>query len=320
MADHGLSLVSTVHPLDVATLVAAFEALPHGVAILDGDGQVVAANASWSAPLGDPLVASPVGTHILEHLASITDRNGPLAEHLADGIGRVLRLRAPRFELQYEVPTASGAAWFLTAAAALPDGGAVVTHTDTTTHNSVREVLAEMAFHDTLTGLPNRVLVMDRIRTALVRAQRNASSPAVFFIDLDGFKAVNDRHGHLVGDAVLVAAAERLTAAVREGDTCGRWGGDEFVLVIDLTHPAMVRGLIERAQRAFGPPIDVAGHEITIDLSIGVAVSQPRDTVNDLLRRADAAMYEAKRTGVGALVYDEETPIPTLPEPVLHLP
>jgi diguanylate cyclase (GGDEF)-like protein len=100
----------------------------------------------------------------------------------------------------------------------------------------VQEVLSDLAFHDSLTGLPNRALVLDRLRMAMIRGQRTLFMPAVVFIDLDGFKAINDELGHDAGDAVLQEVGQRLTRTVREHDTCGRWGGDEFVLVVELTH------------------------------------------------------------------------------------
>ena len=282
----------------------AFESLPHDVALLDADGRIEAVNQRWAASFVDPLIPHLPGTHLLDHLRAVKGHHTAIAEHLHDGTARVLVGRSPRFELQYEVRVEGQSRWYLIAVARMPEGGAIVTHTDTTIHHSVQDVLAEMAFHDSLTGLPNRTLIMDRIRMALIRAQRSEIFPAVMFIDLDGFKAINDTYGHGAGDEVLVQVSERLRATVRNGDTCGRWGGDEFVLLLDLTDPALIEGLVQRTQQAFVEPLHVEGVEITIGLSIGVVVSRYAEGVADVVRRADEAMYAAKRSGAGVSIVD----------------
>lgn len=155
------------------------------------------------------------------------------------------------------------------------------------------------AEHDPLTGLPNLRLV-DRLATVgLADAARRRSPVAVLFVDLDRFKAVNDRFGHACGDRLLVEAACRLRAAVRGADTVGRVGGDEFVVV--LTQAGHLTGALSvagRIVRTFATPFVVDGVEITIGASVGVAMSDAQDTtVASLLARADAAMYQAKQAG-----------------------
>lgn len=293
MAHYSPSLVPVDPQVDL------FEMLPHDVALLDPSGHLEQTNRRWATSIQDPLVAARPGTDILAHLAhlaSIGGKPAAIAEHLHDGLERVLAGRSPRFELQYQIYSGGTARWFLLAAAARPDGGAVVTHTDTTVHHSVQDVLAEMAFHDSLTGLPNRTLVVDRLRMALNRAQRNDVFPAIIFIDLDGFKSINDTYGHAAGDEVLVRVGERLGGIVRDEDTCGRWGGDEFVLLLDLADPSAIESLLKRTHEAFADPLDVDGHSIELRLSMGVVISRSTDTVADLVRKADEAMYEAKRS------------------------
>ncbi|CAN5744791.1 sensor domain-containing diguanylate cyclase [soil metagenome] len=280
--------------------------LPHGVALTDARGKVVATNWLWEqgAADQDPLVA-PLGRGLIEHLRE--GRPGPVADHIADGLTRLLDGRGSSFQVQYELEGSSAdvgeARWFLVAAESTPGGGLVVTRTETTVHHGVNEVLAEMAFHDELTGLPNRGLVLDRIRMALIRAQRLGLQPLVVFGDLDGFKQINDSYGHEAGDAVLVDAARRLSGAVRAVDTCGRWGGDEFVLVIELGAGSAADTVIDRLQDAFDAPFPLpVGTTRRVGLSIGATLADGRDRVGTLVDRADRAMYQAKRSRTGTVV------------------
>ncbi len=155
--------------------------------------------------------------------------------------------------------------------------------------------LERQATHDALTALPNRTLLLDRLDLALGRARRHASLVAVLSLDLDGFKPVNDRLGHAAGDVLLVEVARRLETAVRPGDTAARLGGDEFVVVCDLSHPDEAADLARRIEAEIAQPVRVEGAEVTVTASIGIALSDPAATVEELLRRADAAMYAAKR-------------------------
>lgn len=279
---------------------AVFDLLPHGVALTGPDGRVIAANWLWEggASDDDPVLA-PLGVDVLDHLRTSPRSASPVADHIADGITRLLDGRGSSFQVQYELTDTSDALesrWFLVAAESLPGGGVVITRTETTVHHGVNEVLAELAFHDDLTGLPNRGLVLDRIRMALIRSQRLGLSPLIVFTDLDGFKQINDRFGHEAGDAVLVDAAHRLTGAVREVDTCGRWGGDEFVLVIELGGSSAPHTVIDRLRAAFEEPFRLPdGSRQKIGLSIGAALAHPRERVDALVDRADRAMYQAKR-------------------------
>jgi diguanylate cyclase (GGDEF)-like protein/PAS domain S-box-containing protein len=161
------------------------------------------------------------------------------------------------------------------------------------------ERLRHQATHDDLTGLPNRILLMDRLEMALARTARLETGVAVLFCDVDRFKVVNDSLGHTIGDELLKEVAVRLAASVRPGDTVARFGGDEFVLLCaDLTSPRDAVVLSERVQAAVREPIEAGDTELVVTLSIGIAydergVSQP----NALVRDADAAMYRAKSRG-----------------------
>ncbi|MDQ1492642.1 MAG: hypothetical protein QOJ23_5156, partial [Actinomycetota bacterium] len=162
------------------------------------------------------------------------------------------------------------------------------------------KALAEQALHDPLTGLPNRALFLNRLNHALARGERNPRLLAVLFLDLDGFKLVNDSLGHDVGDALLVAVAQRLRTVLRPGDTLARFGGDEFTILCDqLTGEEQALAVAQRLADALAEPIDLGGGgEIVVSTSIGVAFSRRSDdSADDLLRDADVAMYRAKEQG-----------------------
>ncbi|MEI8303062.1 MAG: EAL domain-containing protein [Burkholderiales bacterium] len=163
----------------------------------------------------------------------------------------------------------------------------------------VEDLLKRQATIDALTGLPNRVLVMDRLGQALIQARRDATQVLVIFVDLDDFKKVNDSLGHAAGDALLVQAAQRLLGAVRRTDTVARLGGDEFLVVMGGIGPGeSIEAFGEALLTAFLPPFDVGDGDTVITPSMGFALyPDDGDEPSLLLRNADLAMYEAKRAG-----------------------
>ena len=160
-------------------------------------------------------------------------------------------------------------------------------------------LLEHIAHHDVLTDLPNRVLLADRLKQAIEVCDRKQIGLAVAFVDLDGFKGINDRYGHQTGDQVLVQAANRMDEALRAGDTLARIGGDEFVAVIsELQDEATCLPVLERLLKAVSRPIEVEGNMLQLTASIGVALyPQARVDADQLLRQADQAMYLAKQQG-----------------------
>jgi diguanylate cyclase (GGDEF)-like protein len=166
--------------------------------------------------------------------------------------------------------------------------------------------LAHQALHDSLTGLPNRVLFLDRVEHALARRPRNSAPVAVLFLDLDDFKSVNDTLGHSMGDELLRATAERLRPLVRNSDTCARLGGDEFAIVLEEARSAeSARIVAERMLGALRGTFSLGRQEVYVGASIGIAVAGDNDKAADLLRNADLAMYMAKTGGKHrAVVFD----------------
>ena len=159
----------------------------------------------------------------------------------------------------------------------------------------------ERSLHDALTGLPNRVLLLERLDHAVRRSSRSGKIAAVLFIDLDRFKQVNDLFGHGVGDELLVAVAQRVGAVLRPGDTLARLSGDEFVIVCeDLDAPGEAETIAGRIHSALGRPFELSGANVEITASVGIGFSGPGGQLSEeLLGNADAAMYEAKRKGGG---------------------
>jgi diguanylate cyclase (GGDEF)-like protein/PAS domain S-box-containing protein len=181
--------------------------------------------------------------------------------------------------------------------------GLVLNCRDVTERRALEAQLAHQAFHDPLTGLANRALFRDRLAHAIERAHRSGLPPAVLFLDLDDFKAVNDSLGHGAGDALLVSVAERLQGCVRAADTVARLGGDEFAILIEDAAPEAEHELMEVANRALASlrqPFVVEGVEVFVGGSIGIsAPGTCAASAEDVLRDADAAMYHAKNRGGG---------------------
>lgn len=158
--------------------------------------------------------------------------------------------------------------------------------------------LAHRAFHDDLTGLPNRALFQDRAAHAIARAERNGDPVAVLFIDVDNFKVVNDTLGHAVGDAALTEVATRIDACVRNSDTAARLGGDEFaVLLEDFRGEESPARMAQRILAELAGECEVEGHVLDLSASVGIARLQPGWTTDELIRNADIAMYMAKSSG-----------------------
>jgi diguanylate cyclase (GGDEF)-like protein/PAS domain S-box-containing protein len=170
---------------------------------------------------------------------------------------------------------------------------------DITAAREAEARLAHQASHDALTGLPNRMLLLDRLGQALYRRERAGNEVVVLFLDLDDFKIVNDGLGHGAGDELLVEAAHRLRQCVRPTDTVARLGGDEFVMVCEIDRVHQVAALCDRVAAVLGAPFDLGGKSLSMSASIGVVVVDDSASPAELLRDADVAMYRSKADGRG---------------------
>ena len=187
----------------------------------------------------------------------------------------------------------------LEADAGISQTDCLVAATDITERKLAEEKLERMAYYDPLTDLPNRRLLADRLSQAMVQSQRRNRSLAVTYLDLDGFKIINDTYGHDIGDKLLVALSQRMKEALREGDTLARIGGDEFIAVmVDLEKIKDTEPILERLLKAAADPVTVSGSVMQVSASIGVTL-YPQDGVraNQLIRHADQTMYVAKEAG-----------------------
>jgi diguanylate cyclase (GGDEF)-like protein len=168
------------------------------------------------------------------------------------------------------------------------------------------EELSYLALHDSLTKLPNRLLLADRLQQAIQKARRNSLGFALMYLDLDGFKAINDGMGHACGDRLLVHAAQRIQATLRAADTVARVGGDEFVVLLEVFEPTDVAAVAEKLLESIKLPFVIEGHALSVSTSVGIAL-YPGDaySAQELLAHADAAMFHAKRQGRNGFCFYE---------------
>ncbi|MGE5466545.1 MAG: diguanylate cyclase domain-containing protein [Ignavibacteria bacterium] len=185
---------------------------------------------------------------------------------------------------------------------------AIGTNLDATERKAAEDRIHQLAYYDSLTGLPNRSLLMDRLSQALSQAKRFSRALAVMFLDLDDFKRINDTLGHFAGDELLKQVALRLVGCVRTGDTISRQGGDEFVIVLaEIGQAADAARVAEKVLRAMDAPFRISGHDLMITVSIGISVYPVNgvDDVQELMKKADIAMYAAKRSGHNRYAFHE---------------
>ena len=192
--------------------------------------------------------------------------------------------------------------------------GVVVNGRDVTANKELQRQLTEQAFYDSLTRLPNRALLMDRLEQMLQAMARTNQNVSLLFIDVDRFKKVNDTFGHAAGDALLTSLTERLRGALREGETLARFGGDEFVLIAEADEDAAA-AVAGRLLKQLENPLSVEGREVIVSVSIGIATATGApDSPEEILRRADIALSQAKSEGRGRFVVYHPTSDAFTPE------
>ncbi len=281
-----------------------FDATSVGLAVADLSTRFVRVNAAYAALVGKPpedLIGVPFSSQ-LHRPDGVPE--GQRTALLLDGTAselqseqRYVRPDGSQRWVLHGVKVVSGRdgqpAWFAVSAQDISERHAA--------EQNLRELtatLAEQAVRDPLTGLANRMLLEERLRAVLARDGRTGGSTGVLFLDLDGFKLVNDQHGHHVGDAVLRAVAQRLTAAVRPSDTVARIGGDEFVVLVEEAQEQSLQHLAARLESAVSAPLTLGGVAMGVGTSVGLALSHAgQDDPASLLSKADRRMYAAKRAG-----------------------
>lgn len=302
---------TTPHAADPAHWAqAALDASPNEIAVLDSNGIIVATNRAWrkfAHERGVPPGRTGIGVNYLSVLDRAIDAGESSVRPVAEGIREVLTGAATTYRTDYRLDFGADAAWFQMDAVHIPAGGAIVSHQDISWRKNLEQRLLHQATHDPLTGLPNRILVEDRIDMAIQRAERQHRPVAVMFCDVDRFKDINDTYGHSAGDDVLIEIARRIQSALRASDTLGRLSGDEFIVICnDAGNSHDVEMLAERILASVRVPVEIEGRLIGLQASIGIAVTTPREhgvtQGADLIRTADAAMYQAKRRGGGHVV------------------
>ena len=167
--------------------------------------------------------------------------------------------------------------------------------------------IAHLAHHDPLTGLINRHLFPDRLAQAMILSQRHRKKIALFYVDLDKFKQINDAHGHLAGDAVLKEVASRLRGLLRDSDTVARMGGDEFVVILhDIASKTAVKNVAKKIIDALAEPIFFHDTQFTVMASVGISIYPDDDKqIDALLQKADKAMYQAKKSSTTSHLFYE---------------
>ncbi|KQS69075.1 diguanylate cyclase [Modestobacter sp. Leaf380] len=287
---------------DVAPAVGAvLDALPAPAVLLDADGTIVLVNAAWTEQLRHrPGLPVSVGGDYTEAVLAV--RDDPDVRDLLAALGELSSRGGPMVSV--DVPLAPGQAgrWVHVQATRVDDAGRlVVTHTDITARVEAVRGAARASRYDDLTELPNRVHLQELIDDEL--AAPGGLPVAVLFLDVDGFKAVNDSLGHDAGDELIREVALRLAAHTRTEDTVGRLGGDEFVVLGRGCDEADAAALALRCQGAFAEPFAVDGQTVPLTVSIGIAVTDGSGDgrAGDLVRDADLAMYAAKSAGRNAV-------------------
>lgn len=282
----------------LSLLTATLESTADGILVVDTRGRITSYNNKFLEMwrISESRVTSGDDGQLLELvLDQLEDPHGFLAK-VRDLYSRpesesydVLEFKDGRVFERYSLPQRIGDEIV----------GRVWSFRDVTERRRAEERIEHQAYHDALTGLPNRLLVKDHLEIALASARRHGRSVAVLFLDLDDFKRVNDSLGHSVGDELLQAVAERLRVHVREDDTIGRLGGDEFTLVLpDVERGETAAQIAEKILELVSEPFELSGSRLDVTTSIGISLF-PADgeDVETLLRSADTAMYRAKELG-----------------------
>ncbi len=296
----------------------ALDAMPQHVAVLDAAGVIKLVNDGWlrfACENGFRETGSDsfVGVDYLQVLAAAQGEGKDTADLSYEGMRAVLRGESSHFSLEYPCDSLYEKRWFIVDVTPTRGhngavSGAVVVHTNITQRKALEQQLAQLAHRDSLTGLASRAFFLAHAEHLLTLAERGKRTMHLIYLDLNGFKPVNDTYGHAVGDYLLVKVAERFKRRVRESDLLARLGGDEFVALVEDTTDAVTIGC--RYLSTLEPPFKLEDREVRVGASVGVAAF-PQDgrKIQDLLHVADELMYQAKRRGGGVATSSAAEPV-----------
>ena len=288
--------------VDGGLAAAVLDSLPDATAVLDTSGKIIAINHAWlmfALDNGGSPTATGLGVNYLDVCHRSADGGCDDGAQVATHIRDVLAGRSVEAEAEYPCPSPDVRRWFMMRVTKLkgPAPGVIVSHVNITRRKMAEQELAHAASHDPLSGLANRTLLNARLTAALDRRRDQRPNPdiGVLYIDLDDFKAVNDRFGHAAGDEVLLNVTNRLTGTVRSGDTIARIGGDEFAVIVPGVDRRELAVVAAKVRTALAPPHRIHGEWATVTGSVGMHLAEPGDLPAETLRRADQAMYAAKQ-------------------------
>ncbi|MDP3406945.1 bifunctional diguanylate cyclase/phosphodiesterase [Bosea sp. (in: a-proteobacteria)] len=296
------ALASALHSQNL-TLDAALNTMIHGLAMFDRDLKLAVSNAPHRALYGLPETLALPGTPITAIGRFLIERQVVPAGQMRDLREALAEIQETQQTTSREVQTRGGRVLVVTFAPAA-EGGVLMSTEDATERKATEARIEQMARFDELTGLANRFEYNNNIVEAFGKLERTGDSFALLYVDLDGFKQVNDSLGHDIGDRVLMETAERLRGAIRSSDLLARFGGDEFLLILPAANHAVVTAIAQRMIDAMSKAFTLDNKTVYVTASIGIAMA-PFDgaTPADLLRHADTALYKAKAAGRNTLMF-----------------
>jgi diguanylate cyclase (GGDEF)-like protein len=285
----------------------ALNNMPHGLAMLDEELRIIVCNKRYVGMFG-------MSSDVVRPGATMRD---VLAHSVARGNYGHLNITAQEHYTNYVQALNAGkqvsnrhlsdGRIIKSTHERMPQGGWVVIYEDITERHRAEQSIAHMARHDALTQLPNRVLLREKMAEGLASVERTGESLAVFYLDLDNFKGINDTLGHPIGDKLLGTVADRIRSVVREEDTIARLGGDEFAILQRNSDPVAAGGLARRLVQLISEPMEIDGQEINTGVSIGIALAPGDGNAADhLMKCADLALYRAKAEGRGTFRFFEQ--------------
>ncbi|WP_367717749.1 EAL domain-containing protein [Nitratireductor sp. GISD-1A_MAKvit] len=283
----------------------ALNNMSHGLCMFDAEGRLIVSNQKMESIYGISQEKLQLGT-TLNQLVELMVQTGASAEDEAERLMRLQSMLVTQGRSDTLTQELRDGRTILISHQPMRRGGWVATYEDITERHKAQAQIAYMARHDTLTDLPNRVMMREQLEDIMTSSAERGLSTALMCVDLDNFKSVNDTLGHPVGDALLRAVAGRIRNTVREADAVARLGGDEFVVVQgNIEKPEQASTLAKRLIEALDEPYVIEGHQVLSAASVGVAIANGQPEADDLLMQADVALYQAKGDGRGVFRFYE---------------